>query len=297
MVSSVDQLTEQRSAAKQRTTTAGRVGNYDVAELWREIADSKAPEKAMDAAEAYAQKEFGKELELLLTIPRIGRRTATYLLAQLMPIERFTEEKKSRDRSIKNIKRYIGMYPKVSQSGEVSEKARMAKSGNPRVRGMLFVTTLGETVSDSIVGRHFKRLVERGMPKKKAIVAASAKLQKIAYAVLSKSQPYNDPLAAPKPQCGHIAKEAMPHHLVTQSEAARIIGTSRQRVGQVIAKGLLATEIFNGVEAVFRDSAERYASIRRGEAEQPEEPLFETEKCAVEATSKDQKEAANANLQ
>jgi len=47
-------------------------------------------------------------------------------------------------------------------------------------------------------------------------------------------------------------------HLLTQAEAARALGVSRQRVGQMVARGALATEMHRTRRMVTKESVENY---------------------------------------
>jgi excisionase family DNA binding protein len=52
--------------------------------------------------------------------------------------------------------------------------------------------------------------------------------------------------------------------LVTQAEAARILGVSRQRVGELVEEGRLATVLIGGRRWIFRFHLEVYRVKRKG---------------------------------
>ncbi len=139
MVATVDQLVKARAAAKSRIKMATRVGSTDIVSVWQEVSQSDLPKRSLDAAVIYSKQHYPQELNALLTIPGIGPRTATYLLATLMPAERFLERgHDGTDKTVRNLKRYVGLYPRKEQSGVTNKRAFLVRRGNPRLRALLY---------------------------------------------------------------------------------------------------------------------------------------------------------------
>ena len=70
------------------------------------------------------------------------------------------------------------------------------------------------------MGDYYRRQIARGKPKRQGLVATSALLLRIAHTMMLTKELYR----------GTVVKPAPPNHLVTQSDAARQMGLSRQRV-------------------------------------------------------------------
>ena len=71
-----------------------------------------------------------EDVQLLETIPGVGRVIATVIRAEVGDLSRF--------RSADRLASYAGLAPAVRQSGEKKAHAyRMSKQGNPRIRHML----------------------------------------------------------------------------------------------------------------------------------------------------------------
>ncbi len=251
----MDVLTEQRAAAKKRILAAERAGGPQIADLWREAAQSTFPEQAHAVAIQFAEQHYPQELNALLTIPGIGPRTATYLLATLMPAERFLEiGPNGGNQTARNLRRYVGLCPHQEQSGDMDKPQYIIRRrGNAQLRGLLFIATLSQMDKDTPIGDYYRRQIARGKPKRQGLVATSALLLRIAHTMMLTKELYR----------GTVVKPARPDHLVTQSDAARQMGLSRQRVSQLIKQGTLEAQIWEGrlhiVSASIKQAAGRKA--------------------------------------
>lgn len=117
----------------------------------------------------------------LKSIPAIGAITAFLLQAEIGDISRFPSADK--------LTAYLGIVPRISQSGEQAKLGRITKLGNPYVRWLLVQAAhrlvRKETWAKKFVGRLSVRA-----GKKKAIVALARKLAVIVYCVLKEQRPY-----------------------------------------------------------------------------------------------------------
>lgn len=119
---------------------------------------------------------------LLNTIPGIGAITAFLLTSEIGNIERFANSKKFAS--------YLGLVPRLSQSGNHAYYGRITKVGNPYVRWALVQTAHRWVRMDRNSKVWFSRLSYRA-GKKKAIVALARRLATIVYSVLKYQRPYN----------------------------------------------------------------------------------------------------------
>ena len=122
--------------------------------------------------------------DLLESIPGVGRRTATTVLAELPAVRRLP--------SAQSAAAYCGLSPREFASGSsVRRKTRLSKAGNPRLRKALFLPTQTAVRFNPLLKAFFERLVAAGKPKMQAVGACMRKLVMIAYGVLKNRQPFD----------------------------------------------------------------------------------------------------------
>jgi len=160
-------------------------------ELGREIGRLKArEEKMLTRAQVHIEgdEEARRDYVLLLTIPGVGRVTATVLVVLF---RRYSGANRG------EIVALVGMDPLEYRSGSsVHKKSRISKRGDGFVRKVLFEATLAAVRFNPAVRKTYRRLKENGKPEKVARIAAARKLLLIAHAMYRSGQPYRDPKAS-----------------------------------------------------------------------------------------------------
>jgi len=118
----------------------------------------------------------------LMTIPGVGPIVATMVLSAIGDISRFSTAQK--------LASYLGLTPKVRQSGEgPARHGRISKQGNASVRKMLVEAAWSAQSAPGPLRAFFARVrAKRGAPA--AIVATARKLAVLIWHVLSKGQEY-----------------------------------------------------------------------------------------------------------
>lgn len=243
LVADVDRAVDMGMAAKNRAAACRRAGQESRAAMWESI-EAVSREDATEfqtAAMAFAREHYSREMNLLLSIPQIGERTALVLLGSLMPLERFFEEDINIrghrvDHLARNVERYVGMIPRREESGGKQIKNEQYHGGVRRVRKALFIACLNAGNSGSFIGRYYTRTALRVNPKK-AVYLTGKKVLRVALGVLRSGQPFVDPLA-PAP----VERPVRPARLLTGSEAAKVAGCSRQALYLRKDKGRLTQE-------------------------------------------------------
>jgi transposase len=115
--------------------------------------------------------------ELLETIPGVGRRTATTILAELPAVDRLP--------SAQSAAAYCGLSPREFTSGtSVRKRTRLSKAGNPRLRKALFLPAQAAVRFNPTLRGFFARLVKAGKTRMQAIGACMRKLVMLCYGVL-----------------------------------------------------------------------------------------------------------------
>jgi transposase len=124
--------------------------------------------------------------QLLRTIPGVGARLSEALVAVIDDPHRF--------RSGKQVSSYVGMVPRLYESGQVSRNGHITRAGNAMLRGLLVEVSWLALRWNPYLAEMYKRI--RGSSKsrsKVAIVAVARHLLVIAWAMLRKNQPWREP--------------------------------------------------------------------------------------------------------
>ncbi len=140
-------------------------------------------------------KALAKEderVQLLLTIPGVGRKTAEVVVAYIDDPHRF--------KNARQVSSYAGLVPRRYQSGEMDRTGRINKRGPKLLRGalveaawmMLRYNPWARSVYDRLCSNQKTR-------KKKAIVAVARKLLVRCWIMLLRKEPWNKEAGLPKP--------------------------------------------------------------------------------------------------
>ncbi len=138
-------------------------------------------EKIMKAVE----REFSLTDQVITTIPGIGPITGSIVCAKIGNIERFENAEK--------LVAFAGIDPVIKESGKVRSERAISKRGDPTLRTAIYQSTLSATRCNPVISDYYHRLVERGMPRKKALVAASRKMCHIIFSVMHNNKPFEVP--------------------------------------------------------------------------------------------------------
>lgn len=123
-----------------------------------------------------------RNVELLESIPGIGRQTAVQLMSMIVDVRRFVDPEK--------LCAYFGMAPRVRDSGGKEHHGRMTRSGDPMMRSIMERVTLSHIrYCDSTITAYFRRKsTEMGI--KKALMSAARKMLAMIHAVLRRGTPF-----------------------------------------------------------------------------------------------------------
>jgi transposase len=121
-------------------------------------------------------------VELLMSIMGIARRTAVQIMSMIVDIRRFEDAEK--------LCAYFGMVPKVGDSGGKVRHGKMTKTGDKMMRSVMERVTLSHILHcDSSVTEYYRRK-EKEMGHKKALITASRKMLAVIFAVLRDQRPF-----------------------------------------------------------------------------------------------------------
>jgi len=139
-------------------------------------------ESKLVAAEIEQRGKNDRNVELLESIPGVGRQTAVQLMSMIIDVERFEDPEK--------LCAYFGMVPRVRDSGGKEHHGKMTRAGDPMMRSIIERITLSHVrFYDSTITTYFKRKTkEMGM--KKALMSAARKMLAVIHAVLTRKSPF-----------------------------------------------------------------------------------------------------------
>lgn len=126
-----------------------------------------------------------EEMEVLTTAPGVAAFSGLMVYSELGEIERF-------DRANQAVS-YAGLDPVVRESGESRREGHISKQGNKNLRWILYqsASTAVHTVKDPFLHGFYQRQLEKGKPKKVAMVATARKLLVALFHMLQNNEPYN----------------------------------------------------------------------------------------------------------
>ena len=127
--------------------------------------------------------ELKKQVDLLVSIPGVGDKTAWSILAYLGDISLFS--------NAKQVTSFAGIHPKISQSGTSINKTSLSKVGSSRLRKSLYMPALVATKHNSLLAKYYQKLLQNGKPKKVALCAVMRKLLVLCYGVLKSEKEFD----------------------------------------------------------------------------------------------------------
>lgn len=131
-----------------------------------------------------ATKEWKRELELLVTIPGVGRITTIAVVSQLPELGKLNR---------KLIAALVGLAPFNNDSGQMRGK-RIIKGGRSAVRTALYMATLSGIVHNPALKAHFANLKARGKNGKVAMIACMRRLLTWMNAMVASDTPWTEAL-------------------------------------------------------------------------------------------------------
>ncbi|TVZ38012.1 transposase [Alteromonadaceae bacterium 2753L.S.0a.02] len=122
-----------------------------------------------------------KDRELLQTIPAVGS-TLSRLMLCVIRSRRF--------KTAAQLAAYLGLIPKLVESGVFKGRSSLTKSGPASVRAKLYMAAVCAGQHNPDIARQKKRLLANGKNKMQALGAAMRKLVQICFGVLKNQKEY-----------------------------------------------------------------------------------------------------------
>jgi len=167
-----NRLRQARNSRVQRTIKATlKTLEAQLAELDRDIDDSVRGSPIWRATD-----------DLLTSVPGVGDVTSRTLIADLPELGQLDRRR---------IAALVGVAPVNRDSGQMRGRRTIA-GGRTDVRNALYMATLSATRWNPVISQHYKSLVERGRPKKVALVACMRRLLGILNAIIRTGTPWQN---------------------------------------------------------------------------------------------------------
>jgi transposase len=151
--------------------------------LEQEISRLQQSIRKLEADLEQALSTHQNEIDLLISIPGIGRKTAIAIILLLGLGKQFD--------SAKAMCSYIGLDPSVFISGtSVKGKGKIVKLGCKKMRKLLYLCALSAKRCNPVCMDFYQKLLQKGKAKKTALIAVANKLVKQIFAILKSKQPF-----------------------------------------------------------------------------------------------------------
>ena len=184
LVRRVDSLIDMRSQEKNRLSTA----HESVISLIKEhiaYLDQEIEKIRRQIADLIGQNpHLKRRMDLLDSIPGIGKATIPHILAELDDLEKFNH--------VRQMVAFIGLAPKETLSGSsIKGKPRLGKIGNARLRKALYMPALVSIQCNPVMIAFYNRLKEKGKNGKVIVCAIMRKLVHVIFGVLKSGKMYD----------------------------------------------------------------------------------------------------------
>jgi transposase len=130
------------------------------------------------------ERYHGELLENLTSIPALGKKTAFMLIVISGGFTRFE--------NVRQLCSYVGLSPRIYDSGKKKGKAPICKMGMSRVRALLYMCSWSAIKCNKTCKALYERLIQRGKATKLALIAVANKLLKQAFAIATHNCPYQE---------------------------------------------------------------------------------------------------------
>jgi transposase len=183
LVRRLDHLLEMRQMEANRSFTAEPVVQASIATILSALEAQIEATRAAIRHHIDQNPTLRQQQVLLESIPGIGPTTSAALLGLLGEITRFD--------NAKQVVAFTGLNPTVRESGQWRGASRLSKTGDARLRRVLYMPALVAWRYNPVIKVFCERLKSRGKHGKAIACAAMRKLLHIVYGVLKSGMPFN----------------------------------------------------------------------------------------------------------
>ena len=119
----------------------------------------------------------------LLSIPGVGPHTVACVLAEVGDIKRFS--------CCKDFIGFVGLYPKIEQSGSSLNRARLTSKGSRLLKHALYLASVACIKHNDYMRNLYHKKVSQGKAPKQALIVVARKLASVMYSMLKNNASYD----------------------------------------------------------------------------------------------------------
>lgn len=127
-------------------------------------------------------EEFREIKGLIQSVSGIGEKTSLQLMTATSGFKNFD--------SSKSLVKYFGLAPRIYQSGKKSYSPGKCRTSKTHIRSLLYVCSWTAIKHNTQCKELYLRLLEKGKPKKLALIAVCKKLLRICFGVVKNKTAY-----------------------------------------------------------------------------------------------------------
>lgn len=167
-----------------KSATASAISCIDMEIMKSGVEQLLALEKNIQLQKVQLENGDNKtEIDLLDSIPGLGRYTAAGLLLFIVSISRFADRK--------SLAAFFGLHPVFKESGDGRSVPRMSKRGHSQPRAILYMCVLSAINCNPVIKKVYQRCIDKKMAPKAAIGVCMHKMTRIIYGVLTSGKPFD----------------------------------------------------------------------------------------------------------
>ena len=136
--------------------------------------------KITEVLYAHEKEVHAKEIDILSSVPGIGDTTACQFMAEIEDISKFS--------SYQKLIAFAGTDPGIYQSGQQNSTGHITKHGNSNLRRICYIMASKCATWNPVIGEYYSKKRNEGFSHRKAMIAATNKLLKIIYVLLSRGE-------------------------------------------------------------------------------------------------------------
>src|SRR3989339_71717 len=138
--------------------------------------------KELNMVKNSRDKKITKEEELIQSFPGFGSRLAAIVSTETGGFSRFPTSTQ--------FKAYVGIDPKVTQSGGSLKTGKITKRGNAHLRTAFYLAAQVARCHDPELKEFYQKKKAEGKPTRSAIIAVARKLCERVFAIVKRGTPY-----------------------------------------------------------------------------------------------------------
>jgi transposase len=126
---------------------------------------------------------FYQKIQNLYTIDGVADATISTILAEVGNIDRFP--------TLSKFLSYIGIIPKLNESGNSKKKPKLSKKGSHYAKKALYLAAVASVKHNEALKQIYKNKLNQGKSTKEALIIVAKKLASIIYGIWKNNTPYN----------------------------------------------------------------------------------------------------------